>query len=47
VVPAHYDDFFRPLHRGLRVPRAMRLDAVPEEIRAVSGDATVAALERV
>ena len=44
VVPAHYDDFFRPLDRGLRVGRGMKLDRVPEEIGAVSASATVAAL---
>ena len=44
VVPAHYDDFFRPLDRGLRVARGMKLDDVPEEIAAVSSSAAVAAL---
>jgi L-ascorbate metabolism protein UlaG (beta-lactamase superfamily) len=44
VVPAHYDDFFRPLDRGLRIARGMRVAQVPEEIGAVSGSATVAAL---
>jgi L-ascorbate metabolism protein UlaG (beta-lactamase superfamily) len=44
VVPAHYDDFFRPLGRGLRVARGMKLDEVPAEIGAVSASATVAAL---
>jgi L-ascorbate metabolism protein UlaG (beta-lactamase superfamily) len=44
VVPAHYDDFFRPLDRGLRVARGMKVDEVPEEIGAVSASAAVAAL---
>jgi L-ascorbate metabolism protein UlaG (beta-lactamase superfamily) len=44
VVPAHYDNFFRPLDRGLRVARGMKVDQVPEEIGAVSASATVAAL---
>jgi L-ascorbate metabolism protein UlaG (beta-lactamase superfamily) len=45
VVPAHYDDFFRPLDRGLRIGRGMRVAEVPGEIGAVSGSATVAALK--
>jgi L-ascorbate metabolism protein UlaG (beta-lactamase superfamily) len=44
VVPAHYDDFFRPLDSGMRIGRGMRLAEVPPEIGAVSSDATVAAL---
>jgi L-ascorbate metabolism protein UlaG (beta-lactamase superfamily) len=44
VVPAHYDDFFRPLDRGLRIARGMHVAEVPQEIGAVSGSATVAAL---
>jgi L-ascorbate metabolism protein UlaG (beta-lactamase superfamily) len=44
IVPSHYDDFFRPLSRGLRVGRGMKLAEVPEEIGAVSSSATVAAL---
>jgi L-ascorbate metabolism protein UlaG (beta-lactamase superfamily) len=47
VVPAHYDDFFRPLDRGLRVARGMKVDQVPEEIGAVSASATIAALSLV
>jgi L-ascorbate metabolism protein UlaG (beta-lactamase superfamily) len=46
VVPAHYDDFFRALGRGLRVARGIDLAAVPDEIAAVSADATVAAFAR-
>jgi L-ascorbate metabolism protein UlaG (beta-lactamase superfamily) len=44
VVAAHFDDFLRPLDRGLRVARGMRLEALPDEIGAVSRDARVAAL---
>ena len=44
VVPSHYDDFFRPLSRGLRVGRGMKLSEVPGEVEAVSSSATVAAL---
>jgi L-ascorbate metabolism protein UlaG (beta-lactamase superfamily) len=44
VVAAHFDDFFRPLDRGLRVARGMKLDALPDEIGSVSRDARVAAL---
>ena len=46
VVPTHYDDFFKPLGRDLAVLRTVRLEDVPDEIRAVSRDATVAALPR-
>jgi hypothetical protein len=44
VVPSHYDDFFRPLSRGLRVGRGMNLAEVPSEVGAVSSSATIAAL---
>ena len=44
VVPAHYDDFFRPLARGMKVARGMHVAEVPGEIGAVSASATVAAL---
>jgi L-ascorbate metabolism protein UlaG (beta-lactamase superfamily) len=46
VVPTHYDDFFKPLGAELGFLRKVRLEAVPEEIRAVSRDAAVAALPR-
>lgn len=46
VVPTHYDDFFAPLGERLRFVRRVRLEAVPDEIRAVSRDATLAALPR-
>lgn len=46
VVPTHYDNFFTPLGQELRPIRRVRLGSVPEEIVAVSGDATVAGLPR-
>jgi L-ascorbate metabolism protein UlaG (beta-lactamase superfamily) len=46
LVPTHYDDFFAPLGRPLKLVRKVNLDAVPDEVRAVSRDATVAALRR-
>lgn len=47
VVPTHYDDFFKPLGAPLHFVSRVRLEAVPEEVRAVSRDATLAALPRV
>ncbi|HEX4805463.1 MAG TPA: MBL fold metallo-hydrolase [Conexibacter sp.] len=46
VVPTHYDDFFKPLGAPLRFVSRVRLEAVPDEIHAVSRDATLAALPR-
>jgi len=47
VVPTHYDDFFKPLGAPLRFVSRVRLESVPEEVRAVSRDAALAALPRV
>jgi L-ascorbate metabolism protein UlaG (beta-lactamase superfamily) len=47
LVPTHYDDFFAPLGRPLGLIRKVELDRVPDEVRAVSRDATVAALRRL
>ncbi len=47
LVPTHYDDFFAPLGRDLGLVRRVNLSGVPDEVRAVSPDATVAALTRV
>jgi L-ascorbate metabolism protein UlaG (beta-lactamase superfamily) len=47
VVPTHYDDFFAPLGRSMKLVRRVDLEGVPDEVRAVSRDATVAALTRV
>jgi L-ascorbate metabolism protein UlaG (beta-lactamase superfamily) len=46
VVPTHYDDFFRPLDRGLRLSPGIKLAEVPGEVAAVSSSATVAAAGR-
>ena len=46
LVPTHYDDFFAPLGRSLKLFRGVDLDAVPDEVHAVSRDTTVAALSR-
>jgi L-ascorbate metabolism protein UlaG (beta-lactamase superfamily) len=46
VVPTHYDDFFRPLGRDLRLVRRIGLAEVPGEVAAVSSAANVAALTR-
>jgi L-ascorbate metabolism protein UlaG (beta-lactamase superfamily) len=47
LVPTHYDDFFAPLGKPLKPIRKVQLDAVPDEVHAVSRDATVAALRRL
>jgi L-ascorbate metabolism protein UlaG (beta-lactamase superfamily) len=47
LVPTHYDDFFAPLGRELTLVRRVALADVPDEVCAVSADATVAALTRV
>jgi L-ascorbate metabolism protein UlaG (beta-lactamase superfamily) len=44
IVPAHYDDFFRPLDAGMGFTANVNLAGVPDEIRAVSCDFDVAAL---
>lgn len=46
VVPTHYDDFFKPLGARLEFVNRVRLETVPDEVHAVSGDATLAALPR-
>jgi L-ascorbate metabolism protein UlaG (beta-lactamase superfamily) len=46
IVPTHYDDFFAPLGRSLKMFRGVKLAEVPEEVRAVARDVTVAALSR-
>jgi L-ascorbate metabolism protein UlaG (beta-lactamase superfamily) len=47
LVPTHYDNFFAPLGREAQLLRRVNLDSVPEEVAAVSADATVVALPRV
>jgi L-ascorbate metabolism protein UlaG (beta-lactamase superfamily) len=46
VVPTHYDDFFKPLGKRLEFINRVRLETVPDEVHAVSRDATLAALPR-
>src|SRR3954471_10736976 len=46
LVPTHYDDFFAPLGRRLKLIRKVDLDRVLDEVNAVTRDATVAALRR-
>jgi L-ascorbate metabolism protein UlaG (beta-lactamase superfamily) len=47
VVPTHYDNFFTPLGERLDFAAKVKLSEVPDEVRAVSADARVAALPRV
>ncbi|MBE2320455.1 MBL fold metallo-hydrolase [Solirubrobacter sp. CPCC 204708] len=47
LVPTHYDDFFTPLGRPLKLIRKANLESIPDEVHAVTRDATVAALRRV
>lgn len=46
VVPTHYDNFFRPLGQRLEFVSNVQLSALPDEIGAVSRDASLAALPR-
>jgi L-ascorbate metabolism protein UlaG (beta-lactamase superfamily) len=46
IVPTHYDDFFAPLGRDLKLFRGVALSDVPDEVRAVTPDASVAAVSR-
>jgi L-ascorbate metabolism protein UlaG (beta-lactamase superfamily) len=46
LLPTHYDDFFAPLGGRLQLVRRVDLEGVPDEVRAVTRDATVAALAR-
>ena len=47
VVPTHYDNFFRPLDDSMETIGNSRLDQLPDEIAAVSRDATLAVLPRL
>jgi len=47
VVPTHYDNFFSPLGRPQDYVRRVNLGEVPDEVRRVARDASVAALRRV
>ncbi|MDQ6606451.1 MAG: MBL fold metallo-hydrolase [Actinomycetota bacterium] len=44
IVPTHYDDFFRPLDAEMALSTNVNLASVPDEIRSVSADFSVAAL---
>lgn len=46
LVPTHYDDFFAPLDRPLKLVRRVGIEALPDEVRAVSRDARIAAVPR-
>jgi L-ascorbate metabolism protein UlaG (beta-lactamase superfamily) len=46
IVPTHYDNFFKPLGKPLKPVAKGKLDELPDEIAAVSGSATIAALKR-
>jgi L-ascorbate metabolism protein UlaG (beta-lactamase superfamily) len=46
LVPTHYDDFFAPLDRPLKLVRRVGIDGLPDEVRAVSRDAALAAVPR-
>ena len=46
LVPTHYDDFFAPLDRPLKLVRRVRLAQLPDEVRAVSSAAAIAAVPR-
>ena len=47
IVPTHYDNFFTPLGEGQKLISRVKLERLPEEIAAVSGDAAIAALPRI
>ncbi|MBJ7353186.1 MAG: MBL fold metallo-hydrolase [Thermoleophilaceae bacterium] len=46
VVPTHYDNFFKPLGTPEALVARSKLAQLPDEIHAVSRDATIAALRR-
>jgi L-ascorbate metabolism protein UlaG (beta-lactamase superfamily) len=46
VIPTHYDNFFRPLGADLEFVANVQLEALPEEIGAVSREIEIAALPR-
>ena len=47
IVPTHYDNFFTPLGADQKLIGRVKLERLPEEIGAVSRDATIAALPRI
>lgn len=46
IVPTHYDNFFSPLGRDLKLVPRLRFANLPDEISAVSSDAAISALPR-
>ena len=46
LVPTHYDDFFAPLEKPLKLVRRVGIEGLPDEVRAVSRDAAIAAVPR-
>jgi L-ascorbate metabolism protein UlaG (beta-lactamase superfamily) len=46
VVPTHYDDFFKPLGEQMDLVAAAKLSQLPDEVRSVSRDATIATMPR-
>ena len=46
LVPTHYDNFFAPLSQKMTLVRKVDVAGLPDEIKTVSRDATVAALPR-
>jgi L-ascorbate metabolism protein UlaG (beta-lactamase superfamily) len=44
VVPSHFDDFFRPLDDPIAYARGVKLEAVPDEVAAVSREFALASL---
>lgn len=47
IVPMHYDDFFAQVESPMTFLPQVHVSAVPDEVRAVSRDITVAALPRL
>ncbi len=47
LIPTHYDNFFAPLVKRMTLVRRVDLAGVPDEVRAVTRDTTVAALSRI
>ena len=46
IVPTHYDNFFKPLGEEMDLVTNVKLSELPDEVRAVSRDATVATMAR-
>ena len=46
LVPTHYDNFFKPLGEGMDLVTNVKLSELPDEVHAVSRDATIATMPR-